>query len=140
MIQFDLKNKNYILIEVPSDAYDFSFRRNNQIIYLRKNVINPLTGIEKSVIIDIPNTKYGFVVKDWSIVGKLSEVLQNKELCKQLMEKYNWSRPYSHLWTKFVKDKKKEAWWTSKATDSFKSFLQSINVDMSKEYLLISKN
>ena len=63
---------NLIAILVPDNAYDFEMRRNNQIIYLIRDVINPLSGTEKSEIIDIPNTKYGFVIRDWKIIGTIN--------------------------------------------------------------------
>jgi len=77
----DVNDKKFILIEIEQKFYDFSSRRNNEIIYLLKDVINPLTGSEKSEITDLP-FKYGFVIRDHKIIGKLSDLIQSKELLK----------------------------------------------------------
>ena len=78
--------------------------------------------------------------KGYKKIGRISDILKDEDICKGLMIKDNWSKPYSHLWTKHNADKEKECWWVSTATDSFLSYLQSIDLDLTKEYLLIKKN
>jgi len=42
----DVNDKKFILIEIEQKFYDFSSRRNNEIIYLLKDVINPLLVVK----------------------------------------------------------------------------------------------
>lgn len=146
-MQFTIRNKNYILIEVPSDfipqKYGALDARNNIIWGKNSKGTSTITIKDEEYLIE-----YG--TKDL-ILGKLSKILQNEELCSEIVEQHNsffWKVPRFYNYLKYPKANINELTKSIpydnlfeffKATDSFKSFLQSINVDMSKEYLLISK-
>ena len=55
------------------------------------------------------------ITKSIEIIGKLSDIIDNEDICK---EKCKHNR---------------------KATDSFKSFISTLNIDDSKEYLIIKE-
>lgn len=143
-MRFNLKNKDYILVEVPSDASDFVLRTSG--LTMDRSGYYHLSWKPDRKI------QHAFSQKESiNIVGKLSEVLQNEELCSEIVEQHNsffWkvSRFYNYLKYPKVNINKltksfpyENLFEFFKATDSFKSFLQSINLDMGKEYLLISK-
>jgi len=79
-----LNNEEYLCIEIPENAYDFESRRNNEIIYGLKDCINPLTGSEKSVIVNLPDMKWGLIIREHEIIGTVKNILINPELQKKL--------------------------------------------------------
>lgn len=74
-----LNNKEVLAVKVPDDAYDFSFRRHNQIVYLLKDNINPLTGWVNSEVTVIPNTRWReFKQEDWQLLGRANEITEEQ--------------------------------------------------------------
>jgi hypothetical protein len=107
-----LNNKNYLLVEVPDDAYDF-------------NILSPnYENWDGNYLIAKPDTHLlldKVYRNNHQIIGLLSDIIKDEDICKGLMIKDNWANPYSHLWTKHNADKEKECWWVSTASDSFLS-------------------
>jgi len=131
MIQFNLKNKSYILIEVPSDAYDFTLKTSG--LTMDRSGYYYLSWKPDRKI------QHKFSQKEpVDIVGKLSEVLQNEELSSEIVDSLQEGFGKDGMYKYKLYNDRPDV-FSDKATHSFKSFLQSINVDMSKEYLLISK-
>lgn len=84
-----IKNQEFLFLSVRENAYDFEMRRNDQVVYSVRGVINPLTGGEKSEIIKLEGTRYGLVSRDWEVVGKASDI--DPEL---IVEKVNEGTKY----------------------------------------------
>lgn len=161
MIQFNLKNKDYLLVEVPSNITFWEILDNTLGNYITKALnlnqqflsYGKFKESDKLVTVQFSTNSDNFYLPKgkWNIINKLSEVLQNEKLCSDIVEQHNsffWKVPRFYNYLKYPKVNINELLKSIpydnlfeffKATDSFKSFLQSINVDMSKEYLLISK-
>lgn len=147
-MQFTIRNKNYLLIEVPSDVTWWEIVDNSLGSFITKTLsLNSqflIYGKSSKILGKIVNNKQyvnpnNFYLPEgkWDIINKLSEILQNEELCSEIVESYgNPEKRYIDYMNYVSKLKSCDF---STAAGSFKSFIQSINVDMSKEYLLIQK-
>jgi len=137
MKEITLNNKNYLLVEVPDDAHDFYI---NDIGCIRYSI-----GSMSSVIEPIKIGKYLEKDND-KLIGKISDILKDEEICKGLVENIEFGDKeiyYKLLYNNYIancrdyRDIIDAAY--EKATDSFLSYLQSIDLDLNKNYLLIEK-
>jgi len=121
MKEITLNNKNYLLVEVSDDAFDFNVAAGNIMFLYHDLDIHP-NGFE---LIKYDNN-------DLLLIGKISDILKDEEICKGLVEENK-----AFLYKNYMSDNDKAGF--NNATFSFISYLQSINLDMSKEYLFIRK-
>jgi len=126
MQEITLKGKNYLLVEVPDKAEKVDYWNNNTIFkYLGVNINKLLSE------------------KAHKIIGKISHILKDEDICKELVEFYDYKE--SNKW--FIelimwKDynfqlNEEELFDFDFARDSFLSYLQSINLDLTKNWILI---
>lgn len=120
MKEIILNNQNYLLVEIPDDA-------TNERIYIEGTLFVD-TPLKKAVIICNLKTSC-------KIIGALSNILKDEEICKGLVNIILTSTLSIIYYESF--DRNRNSFY--KATDSFLSYLQSIDLDMTKQYLLIQK-
>ena len=133
MKEATLNNKNYLLVEVPVEARDFMvLPHNNSIAWLGSN--KTISGGNGGMI----NLECD--VRNLTIIGKVYDILKDEEICKGLVELAN--EQIVDTGNKLhYKDHRSASWELDydKATDSFQSWLESIEIDLTKQYLLIEK-
>ena len=115
-----IKDKEYLLVEVPKDANTFYVNNVGCIRYSHDIRNRQSTAIEPMTL-GIYATN-----ENCKIINTISNLTEGE--CIPIMENDNWSKPYSHLWTKFGVDKKQDFWWVSSAKESFISLLKSKNI------------
>ncbi len=145
----NVKLGNFLFLEIPKNAYDFDFRRNNELVYLLKDVINPLTNSEKSEILDIPDTKYGFTIKDWVIFCTSDYALKKENLACSILIDYR--DKFNGLYLCIGSDYTTDMWVDNKGTLNSlvrTEYLQPIqaleyfithNLDINKRYIILEK-
>jgi len=129
MKEITLNNQDYLLVEVPNDAHDFYI---NDIGCIRYSI-----GSMSSVIEPIILGKY--LEKDkYNLIGKISNIVKDEEICKGLVEHHpnldyrNYNPDAFTILANWAAN-----WKFNKATDSFQSWLKSIDLDMSKQWIMI---
>jgi len=152
MKQVTLNNQNYLLVEVPADAYDFNWNclydwKNYLLTFFIKGQPQTFSNKDKYYFDSRcqymgSNINSNYLPK---IIGKISDILKDEAVCKGLVESHNYKTP--NKWNKDLimyrdynynfNDEKLFDFDYSK--HSFLSYLQSINLDMDKEYVLIQK-
>jgi len=117
-----LNNKNYLLIEIPDDSNTSEIDENFLYVY---SINGKLTFALQAK--SFTNCK---------LIGKVSDILKDEEICKGMVDKFSLLTPvlYVNYLNNFYLDKQFD-----KATDSFKSWLESIELDLTKQYLLVEK-
>lgn len=148
MKEIIVNNKTYLFVEVLDKAYDFKMRRNNQVIFLLKDVINPLTGSEKSEIIKIPNVRFGLLIKDLQIISTTKDITE--EQCKNLVEfiefnefeKYSTSHYYDYTNTNKWEytESGSVVYGFKTAKESLNSLIQANGLDINKNYIILLLN
>ena len=134
MKNIQLNNKNYLLVEVPDDAYDFQI--------LSPNYEN----WDGNYLVAKPDTHLLLdkVYKNsHQIIGKLSDILKDEDICKGLIEDCSI---YAKCWKNYtyngatdIGGQFNSAYSCWSATDSFLSWAESIELDLSKNWVLIQK-
>lgn len=132
MQEITLNNKQYILYPIQENEHSF-FKQN----YKSHSVLSFKIGNKGgNGAYNDPNLYIGY-----EIIGKISDILKNEDICKRLVENHpNLGYRDYHPDAFIILENWTANWRFSKATDSFLSYLQSINLDMTKEYLIILKN
>jgi hypothetical protein len=124
MQEIPLNNKEYLLVEVPDDATDFRYDS-----WFTRYINHSKGGIKLDV-----NTK---------IIGKISDILKDEDICKGLVEskriKESWNSSMTTVYLNYIPKEDLIGIYCQQATDSFLSYLQSINLDLIKSWLLIQK-
>jgi len=134
--EITLKNKKYLLVEVPDDAENFTLEDNDGITY--DSFSEEIKTGKPWGFIDLEKSSY-------EIVGTISNILKAEDICKGLVENFTMYVGSQRLQKLGAVDKLvynnyiDEQVPKSKATDSFLSYLQSINLNLSKSWLLIQK-
>jgi len=128
MKEITLNNQNYLLVELPSDATDIHEIYINDVGCIRYTI-----GHMSSVIEPVQIGEY-LEKNKHQLIGKISEILKDEEICKGLVEHKKLTDTI-FLFCSYTSKNPCHL----KATDSFKSYLESINLEMSKQYLLIKK-
>ena len=125
MKKITLNNKKYVLVEVPAGAYDFIILSNG--IYFTLQYF--ISGVLQTELNFAPFSES----EQFSVVGKISNIINNEDICKELVEldcAKDWSMGYFDYATVNKS-------WYGNPCNSFLSYLKSINLDMTKEYSLI---
>jgi len=124
-----LNNKNYLLVEIPDSARRFEITTQTDVIETRYY----LWAINMVTLYLTTNVKP-------KIIGKVSDILKDEEICKGLVELANEQMVDTGNKLHY-KDHRSASWELDydKATDSFKSWLESIELDTTKQYLLIQQ-
>lgn len=113
MKEIKLNNREYLLVDIEDD---------DDIIF---------DGIESRIM------SYH---KEYKKIGKVSDILKDEDVCKGLVELFSITRLSQFGYKDYLKSIPNAENFTCKtATDSFLSYLQSIDLDLNKEYLLIQK-
>jgi hypothetical protein len=136
MREITLNNKNYLLVRVPNDVTWFEISENNL-----GNFINKELGIVSQQFLEYGRDKIKYYDADnfylpkgkWKIVGKISDILKDEDICKGLVEDFIFNKieGFTNYLYEFIPE--------LKATDSFLSWLESIELDLTKQFLLIQK-
>ena len=124
MQEIKLNGKNYLLVEVPNGAFDFRYK-------IMPDEQKQLVGTIKDEDGNI-GTCYIRDITQGRIIGTISNIIKDENVCKGLIEE---NREF--LYKNYISDNDKAGF--NNATNSFLSYLQSIDLDMTKEYLLIEK-
>ena len=130
MKEITLNNKDYLLVEVPDDAENIRYNH------------TPDWKLKYLVFTCEKDTRYSadfidakLVVK---IIGKLSDILKDEKVCHYLADSELKSTGFLYLdWGQ--PDNEKRPYKFDDASNSIISYLQSIELDMTKEYALIEK-
>jgi len=121
MQEVTLNNKKYLLIEVPEYSSDFEIDNN----YLSFKMPSDGFGYDSFECIKLDCTNL-------ETVGLISDIIGDEYLCKTLVEENK-----QFLYKNYMSDNDKAGF--NNATESFKSWVEAINLDLTKEYLLINK-
>jgi len=128
MKEIILNNKSYLLVEVPDNATNFRFAGNETYLFCTLNNI------------DTPVIHYDFL--NCQILSTIEDILKDENICKRLVEVYTSEtldifgrvitlyRDYKNVIIDFDFEC---------AIDSFQSWLESIELDITKSWVLILK-
>ena len=130
-----LKNKRHLLVQIADDAIKIKVF-NTCYCYC---VLND----DMERVIDFDDME-----SEKHLVGTLSDILKDEDVCKGLVESYDYQKNIPHnpnidyvRYKEYTCDfKDEELFDISKAKGSFLSYLKSINLDLSKKYILIKIN
>ena len=125
MKEIQTKSGEILIVEVPEDAYDIRFIPTGDLIY--KITDKPYQSLF--------NVMKGRTSIRCELIGKLSE-LTDKD-CEEFVELTPTGLFKLYNWSKEKVDELGIQPVTYSAKDSFISLLQSENIDVSKEYLII---
>ena len=149
MQEITLNDKKYLLVVVPTDGKNFKtsiwsdnsttleFQSNTFVMEYDSFEINVSEEKQlKEITLSMNRIKT-------MIIGKISDILKHEMMCKDLVEFFNYKTP--DKWGKELimwKDynyhfNNEDLFDFDYAKQSFLSYIQSINLDMTKEYLLI---
>lgn len=137
MKKITLNGKEYLLLDIPDDT----IRKKLGIFCGDKNVNWKLTKLCKKPFINFnANGKVIYnerlpITFQYLLIGKISDIVNDEDVCKELVEQ-QWGTNYKDY---DKVGKQNNPFMFEKATDSFLSYLQSIGLDMTKQYLLIQK-
>jgi len=132
MREIRLNDKEYLLLDIPDNVYDFCLHT----IFISAN-----QGSEYELPVDwfSDNFVNHNFERDYAVRGKIADILKDECICEGLVEKDDMGNDCSG-YVKYTTGKNNLTWSMYKnATDSFYSWLKSINLDMTKEYVLIQK-
>jgi hypothetical protein len=137
MQEIILDNREYILVEVPDGAYNcqtwnhgVGFKHNNLEGFRDTNGFLHLhTGLGRR--------------RNTVCLGMISNILKDEKICKGLVEskriKESWSDNMATVYLNYSRKLSLIGLYCQQSTDSFLSYLESVDLDMTKEYLLIQK-
>jgi hypothetical protein len=139
MQEITLNNKKYLLVEVPDDAHDFGFMSHNNSLFYWLNSIRTISGGKGGMV------KLEYNVNNLKLIGKVSDILKNEDICKELVE-FKLETLYPEGFESFTDGGYRNYEIHSspyyncrKAEQSFLFYLQSINLYLTKSCLLIQK-
>ena len=122
-----LNNLNYLLGEVPDDAYDFRYKTMpDEQKQLVGNIKDEDGNIGTCYINDNPQGE---------IIGKISNILKDEDVCKGLVKEGSYMKTYHN----YITNDTHKSNQLPTATKSFSSYLHSIDLDLNKSWLLIQK-
>ena len=76
--------------------------------------------------------------KGYKKIGRISDILKDEDICHNLA--YNELKSVGYVYLDWQQpDNEKRPYKFDKSTDSFLSYLKSIDLDITKQYLLIQK-
>ena len=137
MKEIILKGKNYLLVEVTIDAYSFRYKKMPD---KQKQLVGTIKDEDGNI-----GTCYIRENPQGKLIGVLSDILKNENICKRLVENFNyktldkWGNELI-MWKDYnYQFDNEELFDIDYATDSFLSYLQSIGLDLSKNWVLIQK-
>jgi len=130
MKEITLNNKEYLLVEIPFDTYDIRYKTMPDNTKQLVGTIKDNSGnIGTCYIRENPQGK---------LVGKISDILKDEDICHNLA--YNELKSVGYVYLDWQQpDNEKRPYKFDNPSDSFTSYLQSINLDLTKQYLLIQK-
>jgi len=151
MIEITLNNKNYLLVEVPEDGKNYKvgiWSDNSTTLEFQSDTFKmdydsyEINVSEKNQLKEITLSMNSIKTK---LIGKISDILKDEDICKELVEFYDYKA--SNKWfTELIMWKdynfqlnEEEVFDFDYARDSFLSWTQSINLDLSKNWILIKK-
>jgi len=137
MKEITLNNQDYLLVEVPSDAVNIRFIHIDD--WKLKHLVFDC-GKEKCYSSDFIDAK---LITE--IIGKVSDILKDEEICKGLVESYDYqkNKPLNpNIDYVYYKDytfdfKDEELFDIDRAIYSFQSWLESICLELTKEWIMI---
>jgi hypothetical protein len=132
MKEITLNNKEYLLVEVPNDAYDFYLSNNRHVGYTTLYFWSSLIRKHHNNTNQLSKEAWDIKRDNYTIVGKLSNILKDEDVCKGLVDKSNKG-------TKRYKNYKTFRYGSITAVKSFLSYLQSIHLNLTKSWILIQK-
>jgi len=118
MQEITLNNKRYLLVEVPNEDVNTSSYYDK--LYT-KYVNNSQGSISFNAYTDI--------------IGKTSSIIKDENICKKLVKEGSYMRTYFN----YITNDTHKSNQLHTAIDSFKSYLKSIKLDLTKNYLLIQR-
>jgi len=128
MQEIILNNKNYILINLGKASWNPN---------LPSHITHPMEDgrtISEPIyteFFDKPGSQR-YIINKSEIIGMVSNILKDEDICEGLVKKVMNGQHYQNYNYKSITDR-----WVKTATDSLLSYLQSIDLDLTKEYLLI---
>jgi len=129
MKEITLNNKNYLLVEVPNDAYDFRYK-------IMPDEQKQLIGTIKDDNGNI-GTCYIRENPQGKTIGIISDILKDEDICEGLVESSPSEICKKRIGTYGFKVYDHPHTTAFTATYSFQSWIQSIDLDMTKSYALI---
>jgi len=131
MKEIKLNNEEYALFKVNKEDYNFHIK-DGEFQHLCWTDLNSKT---------CQTYDESYFYNKYKIIGVLSDILKDEDICKELVEEIveDEYQGYKHYHNKGIMN---ENDWCShyiEATDSFLSYLQSIDLDLTKQFLLIQK-
>jgi len=134
MQEITLNNQNYLLVETRK-GYTCRISMHNDHLRCMEDTIGNSSRMN---YIDLPEINED---QEYKLIGKISDILKDEDVCKGLILKIDFEHPIdsNKIVGSSYNDYTNDENFHNKATDSFQSYLRSINLDMSKQYLLIKK-
>jgi len=136
MKEIILNNKNYLLVDLsdlPNPRFfviqDYKKKKRLEITIDKRNA-----SIFNNKL-DFTNYYVSLKKGDYTIIGSVFDILKNEDICKGLVKEGSYMRTYHN----YITNDTHKSNQLLTATDSSLSYLQSIDLDMTKEYLLIHK-